>query len=367
MELKNKLKILMVIKSLKFWSWTENACVTVWNYLSSQGGCDVSYFLFYKEKNAYSHEWDEFCLWEKPDFLLWKLLRIFIWLLKLLKLCKTNKIDVMIAYMGSGILIALLSKLFRNKSKLYITIHRSLSDFPRIIVKLFAYFSNKYSDKIIVLTGSERDNLINSYYVDRKKVLVIPNSIDIEKIVSLSKEPLENYERIFNSKTFSFITVGRLEKIKNQELMVKIFTKLNEKYKNIQLIILWDWVEKTNLQKIANNNVYFLWNQENVFKFLNKSDCFLLTSKSESFSIAILEAMACNLPIISTKTQWPREILDNGKYWILVHEDEYDLYQKMERILLDEDFRLYYTKKSKERVKMYHKDYVMKLRENLFK
>ena len=101
--------------------------------------------------------------------------------------------------------------------------------------------------------------------------------------------------------------------------MVKTFIKLNEKYKNIQLIILWDWGEKTNLQKIANNNVYFLWNQGNVFKFLNKSDCFLLTSKSESFSIAILEAMACNLPIISTRTQWPSEILEGGKYWILVN------------------------------------------------
>lgn len=355
----------MIIRSLKFWWWTEKACVNLWNLLNEQEWYDVSYFSFYKDKHTYRHTWTEFCLEKKSNSIFIKCIYCIIWAIKVLKICKNNNINIIISYMGSGILTAILSKIYGNKPKNYIYLHRCLNDFPKWISYLFAFFSKKYSNKIIVLTEYEKHNLIKNFHIDWNKIFIIPNFINIEDIHILQSEPLNNYENLFKNNKFTFITAGRLEKIKNQQLMVKTFRKLNNNYSNTQLLILWNWEEKWNLQKIANDNIIFLWNQENVFKFLNKSDCFILTSKSESFSIAILDAMVCKLPIISTETQWPKEILQDWKYWIIVDHNEKELYNTMEKILTDEDLRNFYKKQSETRIKDYQKNEIIKLRKNI--
>ena len=360
MGLKHKTKILMVIRSLKFWWWTEKACINVWDLLNSEPWYDVSYFSFYKDKHTYSHKWLEFCLWKKSRFMIIKIWYSFIWAIKLKKFCSRNDIDIIIAYMGSGILTTILSKIFGNKSQIYVYIHRCLKDFPKWISYLLVFFSKKYSYNFIVLTEYEKNYLTKYFNLSKNSVSVIPNLIDIKDIKNLSIEPINTYQELFQNHKFTFITTGRLENIKNQQLMINTFNKINTQYPNTQLIILWEWKNKGKLRKLANENVHFLWNQENVFNFLHQSDCFILTSKSESFSIAILEAMICWLPVISTKTQWPNEILDDNKYWILVNHNEVSLYNAMEKILLDKDLRIEYRNRSEERVKYYQKDEIMK-------
>ena len=366
MKSNSKIKILMVIKSLRFWWWTEKVCVNLWNSLNFEWWkYGVSYFTFYKDEHVYHHKWVDFCLNKKSKNIIGKVLYSFIWAIKLLNICKKENINLMIAYMWSWILASLLSKIFWNKSKLYITIHRSLLDFPKWIVSLFAFFVKRYADKIIVLTETEKNNLIKNFSIDKKKVSVIPNFIEKEKISILYKEPIENYEDIFHNNKFSFISIGRLEKIKNQKLMISTFKELNKNYPNIQLVILWDWKEKESLQKISNNNIYFLWNQENVFKYLYHSDCFLLTSISEAFPMVILEAMACNLPVISTKNQGAIDVLNNDKFWILVDYNERSLYKTMETILNNNSLRNYYKDMSKGRIQNFQKDNIIKLWENI--
>lgn len=361
---KNKTKIMMVIRSLTFGWWTEKVCSSLWDNLSSEW-YDVSYFLYYKNKQDYNHKWKEICLDKKSKNIISKIFFCVVWAIKLLKTCKDNNIDIMIAFMWSWILTSLLSKMIWNKSKLYITIHRCLQDFPRWIVNTLIFFSKRYADRIVVLTWVEKNNLVEKYNFDSNRIVVIPNYIDYEEIVALSNLPIKDYKDLFNDKRFTFITIGRLEKIKYQELIIQAFNLLNEKYKNIKLVIIWEWKQRDLLKKISNNNTYFLWNQKNIFNYLRKSDCFILTSFSESFSLAIVEAMACGLPIISTKTQWPKDILSNGKYWRLINHNKYDLYKEMEKFLSDEKWKKFYSKKSFEWIEKYQKNNIMKLWNNI--
>jgi len=356
-------KILILIPSLRLWWWAEKIAVQIWNGLQKKW-YNISYLTFYCYEKEYEFLWSEYCLNDSLNSsFVWKIFRFLFRGYKIKRFCEENNIDIIISFMEEWNFPAILSKLYGNSSKIIISIHHEISNYKKWCFYWFIKLLYRFADNIVVLTKFEKDNLIKNFNCNKNKISVISNGIDIDRINLMKRESLWEYESLFYDK-FSFISIWRLEKIKNQELMINSFLKLNEKYTNTQLIVLWDWKEKNNLQKIANNNIHFLWNQNNVFKFLNNSNCFIITSISEAFCIAILEAMSCWLPIISTKTQWANEIIWN-LYWLLVNNDIESLYDAMENLYLNKEISNYYKNLSIKRVRDYDMKPILKKREDL--
>lgn len=354
---------MILIPSLKLWWWAEKIATQIWTELLKKW-YNIIYFTYYSCEKKYKFSWVEYCLNDNLNSsFIQKIIRFFLRAYKIKKFCSENNIDIVISFMEEWNFPAILSKLFYNVSRIIISIHHSISDYKKSIFDLFIKILYKYADDIVVLTTYEKNNLIQNYHIDKNKISIIPNWIDINNINSAKTESLWEYQSLFSDK-FSFISIWRLEKIKNQKLMVKSFLKLNEKYPNTQLIILWDWGERKNLENIINDNVKLLWNHDNVFKFLYNSNCFILTSFSEAFSISILEAMSCQLPVISTKTQWANEIIWN-KFWLLVNNNIDDLYKEMENIYLSKELREHYKNLSINHVNIYDIKQILKKRENL--
>jgi len=297
-----------------------------------------------------------------------KLLKLPLLAFKYKKICKNLKIDVSLSFMNRPNYINTLSKLFGNRSKVLIS-ERAMPSLQhkygiqgkinRVLIK---YLYN-ISDKIIANSLGNSKDLIKNFSIKKEKLVTIYNPIEIERIKNSSKEKLK-----FNFDRFTFVTIGRLDIGKNHKFMIEAFSKIENK--KTQLLIIGDGELKNKLEtEIKNLNledrVFLLGRQKNPYKYLLKSDCFLFSSKHEGFPNVLLEALACELPIISSDCKsGPREILapnsdlnikldktEIAEYGILYPvDDEKNFVEAINTILNNQNLVYSYKKEAKIRL-----------------
>lgn len=279
------------------------------------------------------------------------------------KLKKYNKNNISISFMNRANYINILAKIFGMKSRVIIS-ERAMPSFQHangIQGKINRFLiKNLYSKADLIIANSRGNtcDLIENF--NCKRVETINNPIDLEKIKELSSQKVE-----FRDDSFTFITIGRLDKGKNHKLMIDAMHNIDAK-----LYIIGDGELKDELEnhiKSLNleNKVMLLGKQINPYKFLKQADCFLFSSNYEGFPNVILEALACNLPIISTDCKsGPREILspnsdinlkldkmEFSKYGILVPlNNKKNLNEAMNVVINNEKLRNNYRKKALDKV-----------------
>lgn len=264
-----------------------------------------------------------------PIILLYQIiLRAF----KYKKICEKEKINISISHWDSLNLSNIISKIiFRNKSKIYIFLHNSLSFYTNSGSFLYKYLFNYFypkADKIITISEEMTIKLKNKWY---NNIEILYNPLKFNDIEILKNEPLLENNKIFNNSKKSFITIARLEKVKNLKFLIDIFNEFNKKYKGYQFLIIWDWKERKNLKELINKkwnkNIELLWKQNNVYKFLYKSDYFLFSSLNEWFWRVLIESLACSIPVLTHDFKyWAKEIIRNNQNFkrcksIEIHEN----------------------------------------------
>lgn len=305
-----------------------------------------------------------------------------------------HKIDVTISLLPNPNLVNILS---RKKDKVVISersfMSKELNGFHgKIYSKIFKFLYNK-SDLLIAVSKVVKQDLINQFGIEKNKIKVIYNFYDVENITSLSQEKIDNDElKIFENPTI--ITVGRLAQQKGQWHLVRAFKKIKKEIPNVQLCILGQGDLQDYLMNLAKDlgveqDVHFLGFQENPFKYISKSDIYVFPSLYEGFPNALSEAMACGIPVISSDCKsGPREILspslditepmikdimyadyglmvptcDGEKYnaYQGLTNEEYLLAEAIVKLFRDEDSLKNYSVLSKERIKDFHKDRIIK-------
>ena len=245
----------------------------------------------------------------KNNILMIPLFPFYIWKLK--KLIKKHRPHKVISFLE----IANFVNILADKNAI-ISFRISLNFFDKgtinRIYKILIKLLYPKAEKIVVNSRENKQDLIKKLDISPNKIQTIYNPIDLPLINKLKNNPV-NLPFSKNSNHKIFITVGRLDSQKNISTLIKSFKNLSPENR---LLIIGDGPEKNNLINLIqkynlNKQVFLLGKKKNVYKYLNIADYFIFSSRAEGFPNVLIEAMACNLPIITSDFKTgAREIID---------------------------------------------------------
>jgi glycosyltransferase involved in cell wall biosynthesis len=189
------------------------------------------------------------------------------------------------------------------------------------------------ADLIELTTASIAKRVKETYGIDQTKIRVIPNYVQTDKFRNEKIEPPNT------SNKGQILAIGRLEVQKNFKALIQAVAPLD-----VTLSIVGEGSQKNELQVESRGSrarIQFLGNLPNkeLPKLLNKSDLFVLPSLYEGHPKALLEAMACGLPVIGTGVPGIQEIIRDGKNGILCDTDPESIREAITRLLNDANLR----------------------------
>lgn len=204
----------------------------------------------------------------------------------------------------------------------------------KIVEYLTKFYCDNTANELIVPTKKIYDLFKEKYNVE-KNIYIIPTGIEIDRFYkeNISTESIDEVrEKIgVSKKNFNILFVGRLAKEKNVDLLLSAQKKINEKDKNINLIIVGDGPDMAEYKQTAkklgiSKNVFFVgkvpW--EDIPKYYRVADVFATASTSETQGLTVIEAMAASIaPICIDDESFRNTVANdlNGK--IFKNEDEY--------------------------------------------
>lgn len=181
----------------------------------------------------------------------------------------------------------------------------------------------KTFDNIVVISDVVKKALQENFEIT-ENIYKIPNSVDVEKIKTLSKEKIELPQKAI------FTTLGRLDNNKNQILLLKA-ARLVKRYRDdFEIYLLGDGEEKKKLESYIDennleNNIKILGFKENPYSYIKNSVATVLTSLSEGFSLALVESAILDTPIISTNVGIAKELIKKYDCGTLIDYNEKEL------------------------------------------
>ena len=175
-------------------------------------------------------------------------------------------------------------------------------------------FAINQSDAVTAVSQSLKDDTYINFPHVKKDIHVIPNFIclddyKIENHQCQKKMYAPNGERLL-------IHVSNFRKVKRVEDVLRVFDKVRKEIP-AKLILVGDGPERSNIEKLCREldtcqDIKSLGKIQNPEQVLSIADLFLLTSETESFGLAALEAMASKVPVISTNSGGIPEVNVNG-------------------------------------------------------
>jgi len=229
-------------------------------------------------------------------------------------------------------------------------------------------FSINESDAITAVSENLKDETNRSFIIE-KEIHVIPNFVDIKRFSHSNKDHFKKMLAPNNEKILAH--VSNFRKVKRVEDVVYAFEKIRQEIP-CKLLMIGDGPERQHMEQLCRelgtcDDIRFLGKQEQVEEILSISDLFLLPSAYESFGLAALEAMGCEVPVISSNAGGIPEINIHGVTGFLTEVGDIDAIAKYSlELLKDEDKLKLFKKNALAQAQKFNINNIIPLYENLY-
>lgn len=223
---------------------------------------------------------------------------------------------------------------FTNKIPIFFrgdsTLLNDNASLKQIFRKLFLCWLYKKIDYALYV-GTNNKNYYKAFGLKEKQLVFAPHCVDNSRFSQNDDNTLAITKQLkqeigLTEQDFVFLYAGKLENVKNVNLLLNTFSKalFNN---NVKLVIVGNGPLENDLKSEFkySNNIYFLpfQNQQAMPAVYKMAHYYILPSKSETWGLAINEAMACGIPaIVSDKCGCAIDLVEDGKTGFIFQSDD---------------------------------------------
>jgi N-acetyl-alpha-D-glucosaminyl L-malate synthase BshA len=232
-------------------------------------------------------------------------------------------------------------------------------------------FSIEQSDGVTAVSKYLKDKTISNYQIE-KDIEVIYNFIDTEKYKRINVPECSLLRRNISKKGDKILVhTSNFRPVKRVDDVIKIFAKVREKVPS-SLMLIGDGPERSACERLCrelgiSEYVKFLGKQESLVEILSIADLFVMPSQSESFGLSALEAMSCEVPVISSSVGGLPELNLHGETGYIAEIGDVDRMAKYAIDLLtnEKKYKLF-RKNARERAEYFNEEKIVRVYEKFY-
>ena len=234
----------------------------------------------------------------------------------------------------------------------------SASTSNQLRARVLPYFMRRtygHADSIVAVSEGVAMDLATLIGAPRERITVIHNPVVTPELIRLSAEPLDD-DWFTPEQPPVILSAGRLVATKDYGNLVRAFAAVRAR-RPARLVILGEGPERGALLRLAAElgiaaDVSMPGFVANPYRYMSRAAVFVLSSRFEGFGNALVEAMACGVPVVATDCYGPREILEDGRHGILVPVGQSDALAGA----IERQFDAPFTGIGRERAAAFHVD-----------
>lgn len=287
----------------------------------------------------------------------------YLLLMDLLKFIRENRIQVILSHMGQanqlGVVAGKLSKI-----PVFATVHNTMafvdrrhwSDPRKNLIKILDNIIYRIADHILVVSNEVKDIVESTFHIDPLKITILKNGIIFDELQYRSMDLTKEFKG--SGGKIKIIAVGSLTYQKAMDVLIKGAAELiDRKYFNFIVLIVGEGEKRKELAELVRElklekYVKLLGLRNDAINLIKSCDIFVMPSRYEGLSVAMIEAMACGVPIIASDAPGLRNYIKHMHNGLLFPTGDHKILAKrIFNFALDKELRTVVSQSAKETYK----------------
>lgn len=247
---------------------------------------------------------------------------------KLARIIRKHQVQTIYTFAHPSTLIfGTMARRFGSVEKLIVSFHASGSASGGLLLRGYQRYLLRTADTLVAVAESHKRYLVAVEKLDHRKIVVINNGVDTREYRPGPPNEVVREELGIRRGATVVATVASLKRLKNIHLLLEAAGEIAKDTDDVHYLIVGEGPDRGELEALASklgirDQVTFTGFREDVPDLLRLSHVFVLPSRTEVFSNAILEAMASGLAIVATDVGSSFELVRSGENGFLVPSED---------------------------------------------